>query len=373
MKDWTCLEYSGGLVFIDLFLYLCMFLLFRPAFKYGTDLPRRRYVWGVVCIFAFCLLSFWGTDWFHYAGRYEGIRQGDTDVNQEMVYTWLMQISPSYIIWRAITWGVAIWCLIRTLKNLDIDINIALFFFCSIFIIWFSYARASLAMAMMFYGYSCLQVKEKRALNMVWGFLLIGLSFFMHKSAPFGIAIVLAAEFCKHYGKTAVILFLIGFPIIVMMAKMMFTDFFDAILMDESNALNEYASGGSGYLDEETGKRGWGGRIGSMLCTVTYYLIAIESALVLWKKQTDISEKGKAFLLLTVFLVLSSSVFRFDLGANTLTLYGRFLRFTQIPATIALTYIYSTKQYPRLTRVTYQIAILSAVYSLAYSLYISIL
>lgn len=364
-------EQNGWLVLTNILLYFCLFVTFYPAFKTNQVLSHKRHIAGVICMFLFCLFSFWGPDWFHYAQYFENIKFGDLNhVNMEDIHIFLMDICPSYILWRAITWGIALWLVLRTCKNLDINIDIVLFLFCSIFIIWFSYARVSLAMAMIFYGFSCMQV-SKRKLSYILGLILISLSFFVHKSAPFAIVIVIITELCCHYPKKAIILFLLALPILVFLAKSLFLSSFDSLLLDDSNALNEYAAAGSFYLDEEVDLTGWGSKIGNILCQLSYYLIALECIIVILQDNDDISQIGKSFLLLTVFMILSATIFRFDLGASTRVLYIRFLRSSQIPAAISLAYIYTYGGLNKLTRFTYRIAIVSAIYSLLYSWYIA--
>ena len=79
------------------------------------------------------------------------------------------------------------------------------------------------------------------------------------------------------------------------------------------------------------------------------------------------------FSRLLVYIVLVSSIFLFDLGANTLTLYIRFMMFGFIPACVVLAWAWEHNFYPRLVKYTFMAGLAGTAYALLYSFYVAYL
>lgn len=284
-----------------------------------------------------------------------------------------MRICDNYIIFRCIIWGIALFFFNRTLNNLKINKSIALFFFCSIYLIYFSYARATLAIIMMCYGYSYLW-KNQRAIsitNNTWGIIWIALSFFFHKSAILGIASIFGATLLLKFGKTGFKLFIICFPIMIVAMNLFFQEYFSHIL-SEKNTLADYASASTYYLDGKDGELGISTVISWLLERTPYYILSFISFKELIKPSINYSKPIKAFISLEFVIVVLASLFLFDFGVNTSTIYGRFMRFAQVPSVIILTYFYSKSVSLPLVKCAYRIGIASCIYSLIYSFYDSL-
>lgn len=365
------IQQTPFLVLSNVVFVLILFLLTRTVLvDRGLPILRRRFV--ILLVFLFCLFSFWGADWFHYFFFFNGVKEGLENFNEERLYVWLVEnICPNYLVFRGIVWGLALFLFIKTLKNLDINIDYALFFFCSIYLIWFSYARVSLAMSLMFYGYSLIVSSyRKRMIGLIVGIALIGLSYFFHKSALFGIAIVSLALLAKITKKEVVFLFILlfTFPLIIYIISSYLGSGVEAIMSDEESIMGEYMTSGNRYLEADKSIRGVGNFIVSLLERIPYYLIAWGCLREMIKNKT--TQKGAgSFCLLTILIVLLSSVFLFNIGMNTHTVYVRFMRFAEIPACISLTYLYQNDCSPKLIRFTYKFAIIGTFGCLLYVLY----
>jgi hypothetical protein len=77
----------------------------------------------------------------------------------------------------------------------------------------------------------------------------------------------------------------------------------------------------------------------------------------------------KAFIRLQFFIVLLSSLFMFDLGANTQVVFSRFSRFAVIPSCIILTFFYSTRFKFKYIQIAYYLAFMGTIYAVVYSMY----
>lgn len=357
------------LVLTNIIVIFTLYLLTKPAYK-GIQISSARRCVSMFLILIFCLYSFWGKDWFGYLSYYQEIKRGGTVSSLEDVYNWIGRLCPSYAIFRLIIWGSALLFFFKTIKRLTLDWDTVLFFFCSIYLIWFSYARVSLAMAVIFYGYSLMYSSRKRfSLKYIFGILLILASFYLHKSSIFAIVVVFASELLKRWGKTGIVLPIIIFPVAIIIAMSQFGDFVDSLVNNETNIMNEYATVGNAYLNSDTYIAGPGVLLQWLFERVPYYLLSFMCIKALWSDDPRIAPDIKPYIFLLFLLVLTATAFLFDFGFNTATLYGRFIRYAQIPACIVLSHLYTEKIYFRFTKFTCWLAIVGTAYSLLYVIY----
>lgn len=362
------------LTFYNICLIVILIFYTKSALSGNIFSKSKMRVIFLLC-WIFCIFSFWGADWFGYLRTFLWVTGGnDTEnVHMEDSYIWLMDTCKDYLLFRCIVWGISLFLFAKTLDNLKIDKSLVLFFFCSIYLIFFSYARVTLAITMMCYGYSCLWANKsvKKITNNILGIACIASSFFFHKSAILGIGSICAALFLLNFGKLGFKLLIVFFPIMILMMNVFFQDYLSQLLTEEST-LADYANKSTYYLDEEKGKLGISTVINWILERTPYYILAFISFKELTKPSLEYPKSIKAFIALELMIVLLASIFLFDFGVNTSTIYGRFMRFAQIPAVIILTYYYSKSVAPKLVKWTYRIGIAECFYALAYSFYDSL-
>lgn len=364
---------TPSLVFLNLLMIFILNRYTRPAFVSGY-LSSVRIKVAIALCFVFCLFSFWGADWFGYLSYFQWAKSnGIEQVPMESFYLWLIdEVCTGYMQFRVIVWGLALGLFIFTIKRLRLNIGIALFFFCSIYLIYFSYARASLAMSLIFAGYSLLWeyngkiVLRHRAI----GLLLIGLAFFCHKSAVLGIAAVTMSLVIKKWGRNGVILVLLSFPLLILAMHLFLQDMFVTIVSDEESTLGQYAQVGASYMEKKSGFSGIGTFIQkNILEHCPYYILALCCYKEVKSPSAKYDPPVKSMMVLLFVLVITALIFAFDLGVNTKTIFVRYLRYAQIPACIVLTYMYSNGIQPRLIRWAYTIGIIGCFYSLVYTMY----
>lgn len=367
---------SPLLVFFNIILIWELLYLSKPVIKKGSlGKSRTRVVLGLC--FVFCLFSFWGADWFGYLKYYNTIRNGWIDgVPMEDVYKWIMRtISPNYLFFRAIVWGASLFFFVQTIKRLKINIGLVLFFFCGIFLIYFSYARATLAITMMCYGYSFLWRKKTHSGNIIsfiFGLSLICSSFFFHKSAILGIMAILVSIIVQKIGRVGSIIVLLSFPFFIIVVRVFFSEYFEGFMDSDNVTLSEYAKSGSSYLNSEGGS-GFSG-IGTfiqrtILERLPYYLLGYCCYKEIKSPSVNYKSNIYAMIVLMFVIVVTSLVFAFDLGVETTAIQTRYLRFAQAPACIVLSYFYMNKIQTHLITWTYKIGIFACFYSLIYVFY----
>ena len=138
------------LVLSNIIVLCYLYRSLKPVLVDTNYISSKRVLVTQFLMLLFCLFSFWGTDWYGYLNYFTAVKSGWEDrVPMEDVYIWLMEVLPSYLLFRFIVWGGALLLLLKSVSNFEINKKLFLFLFCSIFLIWFTYARASLGMAMM--------------------------------------------------------------------------------------------------------------------------------------------------------------------------------------------------------------------------------
>lgn len=362
------------LVLSNIIVLCYLFLTLKPALIYQGEVSNKRIFITKVVMLLFCLFSFWGTDWYGYLSYFESVKQGwGEHVPMEDVYIWLMELLPSYLLFRLVVWGGALLFLFKTISNLNLDKGQFFFFFCCISLIWFSYARVSLAMAIMFCGVSYLlkgrENDGNRIINFLFGIALIIGSFYFHKSAAIGIASIGFALFLRRLGsKRGINLMILTFPFIVIAVQGVFPGLFEEVIADDTNLLNEYAVAGTSHLNSQKSAQGIGIIIQRFLEWSPSYLMVF----LCYKVLSDNIEMTKGIILMMYSLctiVFVASLFAFDLGMNTFTLYIRMMRFAQIPQCICLAYLYKNGLYLKPVKIVYTLGIAGCVYAITYMLY----
>lgn len=361
------------LVFSNILFLLFLFFFLKSALSSGYT-SEKKVKKTYFLIFIFCLFSFWGTDWFGYLYYYQLMIEGGVEhIPMEDIYILLMDILPSYLLFRTVVWGGAILLLAKTISNLQLNKGLFLFFFCAISLIWFSYTRATLAMSFLYCGLSYL-IKAQRGYGNKLIYYLIGvaliiISFFFHKSAAIGIVAIVIAILVHRIGpKKGLILFFVAYPFLIIAIRSVFPEFVNELIADETSMFNEYAVAGSSHLENKNSIQGLGIILQHFFERLPLYLMIYISYIVL--KNGFRLQKGIDLIMITLCsMVLVASIFAFDLGMNTQTLYVRMMRYAQIPLCICLTYLYEHKLCPALTKWTYTLGIISCAYTTSYMLY----
>ena len=397
--EFTSLEPLPILVFSNLLMIAFLLLLSKKAWREPyTFRPWRRYL-VILTLFVSCLFSFWGTDWFHYAEMYFNILYvNDANTSLESVYGLIAAVSPNYLVFRAIIWGGALYLLCLMFKHVSVRGDLLLAIFGAIWLIDFGYGRVVLAYTMMYLGASILMkpVKDKMLLSLMLGGALLLLSLFFHKTAFFGVALIVLSLFPRLLNKRTFVLVMIMYPFVLLLVQLLLMQFMDTAV--DAREHNSSSTAGQAYLNEDTREIGPAYLLYLILRYVPYYMVAwIAYKINVYQpsleapespeipedpedpEPSDSSELPEApsevrfFSRLTVYCVLISTIFLFDLGANTFTLYLRFLMYAFIPACVVLAWAWQNKFYPRLTKLTFLIGLAGTAYALLYSFYVSYL
>lgn len=360
------------LVFINLSMLLIMYILMGKAFRYPYVARKSNVgIFKLLC-FCFVLFSFWGLDWFYYRDLYPELVLGN-EGHMESVYVFIAQkVSCGYITFRAVIWGIGLLLVFSIINRMPISSSLALGIFGLVYLIWFSYARVSLAMALAYWGLLMLYSPSKSRLTAyLLGAMAIISAFYFHKSSLFAVGMVILAWITGKMNRKSFLFFMF---VVVLVGVFLLPKFFTIFMSQDSSAVDgvlgkgiEY---GQHYMGINTNRFGPGALIQNALERIPYYLLAWQCYKIQFSnKSYNIPKNIMLFMRLFLYIVIFSTLFLFNSNLNMMVVYERFLRFAAIPATIILAYFWENKFYPNLTKFTLYMAIFSTIYAVVYAMY----
>ena len=360
------------LLFSNMLMMFVIYYCLQPAFYYRESLPPVRFYLGVGVIFTFCIFSFWILDWFGYQKEYIVIRQLEwyrEVTSLEPVYVWLILHCPDYLVFRLIIFGGAWLFVVLIFRHLELDQDLAWFFFGVLFLPLFAYARVSLAVVMMLYG--AVIISKPFGGNRLYSYMIGGAflvcSVFFHKSAALGILVVLFSFISKTTNKNAWFYIVIAFIIAAVVARVVIAMFLGGSLGADEAMSSNAMTAGQRYMSRTDADSGIGALLGYTLERTPYYLCALLSFQI--QSEYETPTWISMMLKVDMYIVLLASIFAVDLGANTSILFGRLLRFSLVPSAIVLAYAYQFDLFTKLVKITFFVGLACVIYRLTYTLY----
>ena len=347
-----------------------MYMLMKKALKipYATSIRNRKCT--IVLMFVFVLFSFWGPDWFHYIDVYMILRFGG-DTHLEDIYCWIAQnISPNYLMFRFIIWGSGLILYLLALKRLPISKDLSILLFSCLFLPYFSYARVSLAMAMGFFGLTIIYNPYRfKLFSFVLGIIFVLGSFYFHKSSLFLIIIILFTLVLIRFPKKTMWLLILLYPLVLYLVKGLISEFLVTDVEGSNEHFSSYTMAGQHYMTKEERVHGLGAGLSMLAEVLPYFVLLFISLRTILRGSYQIPKIIYAFILVLILIITGSSMFMFDMGANTETIYIRFMRFAIIPSSIILSYFYSNNISPKYTRFCYWLFVFGIFYRISYVFY----
>lgn len=177
-------------------------------------------IWIIITVF--CVYAGWDTDYQHYYMIYQQIYENIFsifDSHMEIAYYPFITLSlGNYSLFRFYIWGLAALLAVLTLKRLDLNNNTAAITFASFNLLYFSYARVSLAILIYIYGLMlfCQQRNAWKIITKLWGLILVLTSILFHKSMLFMILLTPLAFIRMTKPKVVLCIMLLPFFFIIM-------------------------------------------------------------------------------------------------------------------------------------------------------------
>lgn len=164
-------------------LILLVFRLYKLTNKGQEWQNREEYTLNCFLLLLLCVFAYYNDYW----SLEESIPKLQNDVSYgaglEKVYIWIAELSCyNYSIWRFLSWGIGVAAMMLIYKNLRINNNYSILVFCCCNYWHFGYARSAIAMAIFTLGFCILIHSKFNAKNILISAIIIGSSFFLHKS-----------------------------------------------------------------------------------------------------------------------------------------------------------------------------------------------
>lgn len=333
------------------FLLYC-FLLFISLKGNVTNLyvqenSRSRTVFLFCGLLLFALTSFVGDDFFHYydfMSEYRGQVFGDQEFGLEAFYQYLISyIDGNYFLFRLVVWGGSLILIKYATQLFGANLYHTLFLILAGFIITFSYARATLAMAVLSVGIAlvCLASEKnirKRILYTIVGFAVMACSMYFHRSMLPVIAIAVGWLFMpwkKQIARYSLLLFPIFVAICSAVLKIAFEELFVVAnaMEDETGTLlrAEY------YAEQDAVVNNVNGLIRLAFHYAAFYLpFFIIGITTLSKGVVEQMSKRSIWLYQIIFLIFIFATSFLFMEADMGTLLDRYLYMSFIPMSIII-------------------------------------
>ena len=222
-KATTLQIFFNVLIFVGLFRYTYLHRL-------KSNLKPNFIIWLFILIF--CLYSFWCSDYFHYQSLY--YFPNDYHEHLEPFYVALRDFCPTYTFFRFCIWGSSVLFLFLIVQRIQLNRMYVLFVFMSIFLLWFSYGRVTLAIMCAMYGITFLAIPlQSKIKSTIIALVFILISYFFHRSAIIIVVVSLVVNFIPFEKKTVIGLIL-GVPIAVF-----FIDNYMLIFYEQSGYMSD--------------------------------------------------------------------------------------------------------------------------------------
>lgn len=337
---------------VDTIIYLP---LFGIAAKSITQ--RKKNIFGWILVLLFCVYAFWAGDYYHF--YYSFITPGILEEFRDPLYQYLVPFSlGSYSLFRIYIWGGAMVIFMLTLKRLNLNYNIALYVFISFFLLTFSYARASLGMALCFYAFSFLVVKDSSVLHrlIVVSILLI-LAFWAHRSMAI-IAVIMLVSMKIKLNKKTFWLLLIFTPLFSIIISSIFS-FFSTLEYDSQDQIASFIESAQGY-SSSTSVHTWNWKYNLIrnIHEWSFYVAFAVIIQVFVKESKKLSPVFKKLATLATILLAVSLCIKLMEGSETTgldVLNYRIRYMCGLPIVMLLTYLY---QYNYISKNKFRLSLL---------------
>lgn len=336
---WTELTLGLSLLFnISFFLYVIV--NFRRSVVSPLWQNTRPNKW--LLLFSFLLIIFVSpgssSDWYSYQDlvwNYD-LTPGATNHGEPIYRHIVSLVNQNYLLFRIIVWGGAFLLSCMVFNRMGININVAVYFLISVFLLRFNYARATLAMASYFQGLSLLLKpnKNRRVLSFLLAALFLWGAYEFHISMlpVLLLTIVAFLPLDKPYVLIPLLVFL---PIL---ATYISNHFYFIDLLEDETIVNSF----NRYSEREGVTSNIMGIIANIIMYGAFVIPIIVTTLIVasFNKQIDVYIKRLYRVTISIALFASSFLF---MEFQSLIFVYRFLFMTFIPITVICVYLYQNR------------------------------
>lgn len=338
MFDFPVKESTIGTSLYCLIFYLAIIV---SNYKYGLKYPfthkvsESRQRWTIFLIGFFIVTHCLQGDFYSmmdYVHNYSSIA-GAWNFGEEVYHKIGLGVGKNYFLFRTIVWGGSFFLFCMTAKRMNVSVYFASILLLATHVIIFSYARATSAMAIYFFGLSflCRPLKPK-LFSYIIGALIIYFSMEFHRSAL--IMAIMSVMILVPIKRWSIVLLLFLLPAM----SILFSDILAGIAADGTN---EVLAQKMEYYSEQEMRHGISGLLIMFLEYMSFYVPFILTAICVFSKGgiKKVPIEHLRMYKVAFGLIVVSLMFLF-LGSSYTVYTYRVLFMSMIPLTILIVKLY---------------------------------
>ena len=322
-------------------------------------------------LFVFALTYCVGTDFYAYMGVVKNYDFTPGAYNYgEKIYGYLIYIlDKNYFLFRVVVWGSALLLFKKASKLLKINAQCSLAILSILFILIFSYARASLGMAVFIYGVARF-LKSRNLFCKTFSFVIVCCSCFFHSSMLALIILFVVSIFVPLNKKVLVI-----YGLLAIVFALTINQFMDYLITGSFIGADEIINKKLvGYSEKESIGVNFFGIIQNILSYGTFYIPFIIITFKLYKKnllkKISVNIIFLAKLMLLIMILTTSLLF---LNISSSVFFYRFLYMSMLPMTLIISYLIEHNLFSRREkRWIFCYGAVANLYVLFHSIYVTI-
>lgn len=300
---------------------------------------KPLYLLVLGCFLLLLVSCFFNADFFSYQRYVKEFKPTEMNYLGALDYV-LLIIGKRYIIFRMVVWWGAVFIVLKTSKRLGLDKYIVVYCLFAMFLLEFCYARATLAMAVYYFGYSflCKPIEKHKSFSIIFGIAIIISSFSFHRSMAFLIA--LTPLILLPLNKKTIFIALIFFPLLVGTLSSMFFTVLNTQAIEDELIMGKI----EGYSDRDYSQElNIKGLIMTWLNYISIYAIVLVGLKhVVFSKKRLIPKEYVNLVKISAGVLFLATLFLFLDIPNTI-FYYRILYMSMIPATLFFCFLYRNR------------------------------
>lgn len=345
MVDFTVTEITDTLnLYCGLFFFVIIGLYWRRAtFRQPYGHPPGT-GWFYLLAAFFAVTSFFNGDFWGYQSLVSDYYRGIGGFHLEKVYEYIIELTVhNYLLFRIVVWGGATLLFYCITKIYKVNALQALFVTFLLYTTQYTYARATLAMAVYFLGYSMFskyQVNHNTR-GIILGIIIMVASQFFHNSMV--VMVFLTVFYYIPINKRTLFPILIGLTVLGIFLDQFVFSFMDNLRGFGSSNLNARLEE---MLEEGIGERNsvYRSVFGEILLIwqyVPFYLPFILISKIMIDKASMIESKPMMALFRITFSIVLLSTVILLFSSGSLTFFYRYLFMSFIPLSILAVYLFN--------------------------------
>lgn len=346
MFDFPFVESSSSLI-----LHSSVFFLFIIGLYWYSCVQKVSFykTKGTVpllfLIIAFAVTAWYTGDFWGYQGIVKSYRPDPSFISLEVLYGFIIEVSNNnYLFFRIVVWGSAAVLYLLIAKIFKVNTLLSLFVMFILYVTVFSYARATLAMAIYFLGFTIFTkgIELNKKINIIFGLAILVSSYFYHSSMA--VMIILAVFYFVPISKKSIILIIILAVLIGSTINQLTDSFMGYMLGFDDARISEKMGSYLNKEEREVVDRSLFGIIGLIWEYIPFYLTFLIISRIMFKEDQSKLPKSIVGLYRISFIVVLLSTALLVFTSKSYILFYRYLYMSFIPLSILTVFMF-TKGY----------------------------